>query len=171
MHHFVESGTRLQLFSRLRRRRAPRYAPFARCAAKRGRAPRLRARGGDRSYNLRIRRGATFPRRIARAIVEARSSGGIATSGRLAEVVWAAVPPEYRHGRIHPATRTFQALRIAVNDELGRAERGIALAAELLAPGGTIAVMLIPLPRGQNREDTLPRPRGQGRSGLDYALG
>jgi 16S rRNA (cytosine1402-N4)-methyltransferase len=80
-------------------------------------------------------------RRIARAIVEARRTGGIASSGRLAEVVWAAVPPTYRHGRIHPATRTFQALRIAVNDELGRAERGIGLAAKLLAPGGTIAVI------------------------------
>lgn len=80
-------------------------------------------------------------RRIARAIVEARRSGGIATSGRLAKVVYAAVPPAYRHGRIHPATRTFQALRIAVNDELGRAERGIGLAARLLAPGGTIAVI------------------------------
>jgi 16S rRNA (cytosine1402-N4)-methyltransferase len=80
-------------------------------------------------------------RRIARAIVEARRAGGIATSGRLAEVVRDAVPPAYRHGRIHPATRTFQALRIAVNDELGRAERGIARAAELLAPGGTMAVI------------------------------
>lgn len=80
-------------------------------------------------------------RRIARAIVEARRAGGVATSGRLAEVVWAAVPPAYRHGRIHPATRTFQALRIAVNDELGRAERGIGLAAKLLVPGGTIAVI------------------------------
>jgi len=80
-------------------------------------------------------------RRIARAIVEARRAGGIATSGRLAEVVRAAVPPAYRNGRIHPATRTFQALRIAVNDELGRAERGIGLAAALLAPGGTIAAI------------------------------
>ncbi len=80
-------------------------------------------------------------RRIARAIVEARGTGGIATSGRLAELVRAAVPSSYRYGRIHPATRTFQALRICVNDELGRASRGIALAAELLAPGGTIAVI------------------------------
>jgi 16S rRNA (cytosine1402-N4)-methyltransferase len=80
-------------------------------------------------------------RRIARAIVEARRSGGIKTSGRLAELVRSAVPPSYRYGRIHPATRTFQALRIATNDELGRARRGIALAAALLAPGGTIAVI------------------------------
>jgi 16S rRNA (cytosine1402-N4)-methyltransferase len=42
---------------------------------------------------------------------------------------------------MHPATRTFQALRIAVNDELGRAERGIRLAASLLAPGGILAII------------------------------
>ncbi len=80
-------------------------------------------------------------RRIAAAIVEARRSGGVATSGRLAKIVWDAVPPSYRHGKAHPATRTFQALRIAVNDELGRAERGIRAAAALLAPGGTIGVI------------------------------
>ncbi len=80
-------------------------------------------------------------RRIARAVVEARRKGGVSTTGALAELVWNAVPPAYRHGRIHPATRTFQALRIAVNDELGRAERGIRSAAGLLAPGGTIAVI------------------------------
>jgi len=80
-------------------------------------------------------------RRIARAIVEARRRGPVATTGALAEIVWASVPESYRHGRIHPATRTFQALRIAVNDELGRAERGIRLAAGLLAPGGLLAVI------------------------------
>ncbi len=82
-----------------------------------------------------------YSRRIARAIVEARKAGGIATSGRLADVVAGAVPPAYRHGRIHAATRTFQALRIAVNDELGRAERAIRRAASLLAPGGVVAVI------------------------------
>jgi len=80
-------------------------------------------------------------RRIARAIVDARASGAVATSGRLAKIVWDAVPPSYRHGKVHPATRTFQALRIAVNDELGRAERGIRAAAALLAPGGIIGVI------------------------------
>ncbi len=82
-----------------------------------------------------------YARSIARAIVAARRSGPIATSGRLADIVAGAVPPAYRHGRIHPATRTFQALRIAVNDELGRAERGIRRAASLLAPGGILAVI------------------------------
>jgi len=80
-------------------------------------------------------------RRIARAIVEARRSAPIRTSGRLEEIVFGAVPASYRHGRIHPATRTFQALRIAVNDELGRAARGLARAARLVAPGGRIAVI------------------------------
>ena len=82
-----------------------------------------------------------FSRRIAKAIVEARRSGSIATSKRLAEIVRESVPSSYRHGRIHPATRTFQALRIAVNDELGRAERGIRRAVDLLAPGGIVAVI------------------------------
>lgn len=80
-------------------------------------------------------------RRIAKAIVEARRHGGVRTTAALAELVWNAVPEAYRHGRLHPATRTFQALRIAVNDELGRAERGIRRACELLAPGGLIGVI------------------------------
>lgn len=80
-------------------------------------------------------------RRIARAIVEARGSGAVTSSGRLAKIVWDAVPPAYRRGKVHPATRTFQALRIAVNDELGRAERAIRAAAAILAPGGLIAVI------------------------------
>jgi 16S rRNA (cytosine1402-N4)-methyltransferase len=80
-------------------------------------------------------------RRIAAAIVAARRTGGVRTTGELAELVWNAVPPSYRHGKVHPATRTFQALRIAVNDELGRAERGLRRAAALMAPGGFIAVI------------------------------
>ncbi|MBX3323630.1 MAG: 16S rRNA (cytosine(1402)-N(4))-methyltransferase RsmH [Phycisphaeraceae bacterium] len=61
-------------------------------------------------------------RRIARAIVEARAHSPIETTDRLAEVVARAYPVQARHGPIHPATRTFQALRIAVNDELGNLE-------------------------------------------------
>jgi 16S rRNA (cytosine1402-N4)-methyltransferase len=80
-------------------------------------------------------------RRIAKAIVEARRSGGVKTTAQLAELVWKAVPESYRHGHVHPATRTFQALRIAINDELGRAERGIRSACALLAPGGVIAII------------------------------
>ena len=80
-------------------------------------------------------------RRIASAIVAARRTGGVRTTGALAELVWGAVPPSYRHGKVHPATRTFQALRIAVNDELVRAERGLRSAVALLAPGGLVAVI------------------------------
>ena len=51
------------------------------------------------------------------------------------------MPASYRHGRIHPATRTFQALRIAVNDELGAVREGLASAWEMLQPQGRIAVI------------------------------
>ncbi len=79
-------------------------------------------------------------RRIARAIVEARP---IMTTRTLAEVVArAAPPPRNRGGRhIHPATRTFQALRIAVNDELGALERALPQAVERLKRGGRLAVI------------------------------
>jgi 16S rRNA (cytosine1402-N4)-methyltransferase len=80
-------------------------------------------------------------RRIARAIVEARSQTRIQTTAELASIIEHAVPAAYRHGRIHPATRSFQALRIAVNEELGRAERGIRAAAAILAPGGILGVI------------------------------
>lgn len=77
-------------------------------------------------------------RRIARRIVERRPH---ATTQDLADAVWGAYPPGDRHGRIHPATRTFQALRIAVNDELGALEPALMAAAARLAPGGRIVVM------------------------------
>jgi 16S rRNA (cytosine1402-N4)-methyltransferase len=80
-------------------------------------------------------------RRIAAGIVEARTRGPIATTKELAEIIWRAVPPSYRHGRIHPATRTFQALRIAVNGELARLERGIPLVLDQLVPGGRFAII------------------------------
>ena len=80
-------------------------------------------------------------RRIAKAIVEARTRSPVRSSAKLADVVRGAVPAAYRHGRIHPATRTFQALRIAVNSELARVERALPLAAELLAPGGILSVI------------------------------
>jgi 16S rRNA (cytosine1402-N4)-methyltransferase len=78
-------------------------------------------------------------RRIARAIAAARAAAPIATTGRLASVVRGAVA-RGRDG-IDPATRTFQALRIAVNDELGEIERGLAAAERLLRPGGRLAVV------------------------------
>ena len=82
-------------------------------------------------------------RRIARAIVEARGAGRIERTLQLAEIVRAAVRPQAkpRGETIHPATRTFQALRIAVNDELAEVDAGLAAAERLLAPGGRLAVV------------------------------
>lgn len=78
-------------------------------------------------------------RRIARAIVRARAEAPIETTGRLASVIRSVLPPD-RSG-IDPATRSFQALRIQVNDELGEIERGLAQAVQLLAPGGRLVVV------------------------------
>lgn len=76
--------------------------------------------------------------RIADAIFHARKQERIVRTTQLAELVEAVVP---RRGRIHPATKVFQALRIAVNDELGELERVLPAAADLLAPGGRLAVI------------------------------
>jgi len=82
-----------------------------------------------------------FARPIASRLVRERGKGPITTSARLAAVVAAAVPAERRHGRTHPATRTFQALRIAVNRELEQVETGVREAARVLAPEGRIGVI------------------------------
>ncbi len=78
-------------------------------------------------------------RRIARAIVQARSEAPIATTGQLAAIIRRVVPKD--GSGIDPATRSFQALRIRVNDELGQIERALAQAAALLAPGGRLVVV------------------------------
>jgi 16S rRNA (cytosine1402-N4)-methyltransferase len=80
-----------------------------------------------------------FARRIARAIDAARQRRPIRRTTELAEIVRAAVP-QSEPGQ-DPATRTFQALRIAVNDELGELDRGLAAAEQLLMPGGRLAVV------------------------------
>ncbi|MBI3819603.1 MAG: 16S rRNA (cytosine(1402)-N(4))-methyltransferase RsmH [Planctomycetes bacterium] len=81
-------------------------------------------------------------RRVARAIVEARQRARIARTLELAEIVKKAVPYSRADaGRIHPATRTFQALRIYVNGELDELNVGLDAALELLAPGGRLAVL------------------------------
>jgi len=82
-----------------------------------------------------------FSRQIAKAIVEARRKTRITTTNALVDVVKAAVPGGYRNGPLHPATRTFQALRIAVNDELMALSEGLAGAFESLKPGGKMAVV------------------------------
>jgi 16S rRNA (cytosine1402-N4)-methyltransferase len=80
-------------------------------------------------------------RRIARRLVEARGRAPIRTTRQLADVVASAIPPHRRPRRIHPATRTFQALRIAVNDELGGLETALPQGAEILADGGRFGVI------------------------------
>lgn len=79
-----------------------------------------------------------FAYKIAQAIARERRAARIDSTARLADIVKGTVPSKVRYGRIHPATRTFQALRIAVNDELGRIERGLAAAVECLAEGGLV---------------------------------
>lgn len=80
-----------------------------------------------------------FARRIARAIVKTRETAAIERTAQLAEIVRSAVPgpPSPRH----PATRTFQALRIFINDELGALDQALADGIELLAPGGRFVVI------------------------------
>lgn len=82
-----------------------------------------------------------FARRIAREIVEARETAPIMTSGQLAEIALRAVPAFYSIGRTHPATKTFQALRIAVNDELGSLSEVLIKGFHVLKPGGRMAII------------------------------
>ena len=82
-----------------------------------------------------------YSRRIARAIVEARKRSKIETTDGLAALIERAVPASYRHGPIHPATRTFQALRIAVNGELSRLESLLDSALHVLENGGRLGVI------------------------------
>ncbi|MBU0613984.1 16S rRNA (cytosine(1402)-N(4))-methyltransferase RsmH [Patescibacteria group bacterium] len=77
-------------------------------------------------------------REIAKAILEARKKERITTTKRLADIVYLTVK---RRGKAHPATKVFQALRIAVNDELGEVEKGINSAVHLLKSGGRIAII------------------------------
>ncbi len=79
-----------------------------------------------------------FARRVARAIVAARREAPLTRTAELARIVRAAVPAS---GGIDPATRTFQALRMEVNDELGELERALLAAERLLAPGGRLAIV------------------------------
>lgn len=82
-----------------------------------------------------------FAPRIAMAICEARQKGSIETTTELARIVAAAIPRRAWPRRIHPATRTFQALRIAVNDELNRLEIFLDRAPHFLKPGGRLVVI------------------------------
>lgn len=81
-----------------------------------------------------------FARKIAGAVVKAREAKEIATTGELKEIIEKAVPKRF-HGKIHPATKTFQALRIATNDEFRALEVGLQKAWEAIGEGGRIGVI------------------------------
>jgi 16S rRNA (cytosine1402-N4)-methyltransferase len=80
-------------------------------------------------------------RKIARRIVTRRTETPFETTSDLAYVVRGCYPPKDRRGRIHPATRTFQALRIAVNDEMGVLDRLLAQLPDVLTPGGRAGII------------------------------
>ncbi|MCY1152125.1 MAG: 16S rRNA (cytosine(1402)-N(4))-methyltransferase RsmH [Sphaerochaetaceae bacterium] len=82
-----------------------------------------------------------YSRRIAKAICEARGLKKIESSNELETIIFNCVPQNYKHGRLHPATRTFQALRIEVNNELDRIESTIINATKALKVGGRMAVI------------------------------
>lgn len=82
-----------------------------------------------------------YARRIARAIVETRGESPIKTTFELVDIIKSAVPASYRNGKTNPATKTFQAIRIAVNEELEVLKTALAEGFELLAPGGRFAII------------------------------
>ena len=82
-----------------------------------------------------------YSRRIARAIVRVRRQSPLRSTMDLSRVIRESVPRSYRSGRLHPATRTFQAFRMAVNDELGSLQTGLDEVIDVLAPGGRLCVI------------------------------
>ncbi|MGE0581814.1 MAG: 16S rRNA (cytosine(1402)-N(4))-methyltransferase RsmH [Steroidobacteraceae bacterium] len=103
-----------------------------------------------------------YARRVAEAIVAARARAPIERTRQLAEIVAGAV--RTRDGK-HPATRSFQALRMHVNDELGQLRRGLESAADLLAPGGRLAVIAF-----HSLEDRLAKDFLRRESSIDPVL-
>lgn len=82
-----------------------------------------------------------YAKRIAKKIVEIRKDKEIKTTDDLVEIIKQAVPAIYQRGKIHFATKTFQAIRMAVNDELGALQEGLVKAFERLSIGGRMAVI------------------------------
>lgn len=105
-----------------------------------------------------------FAKRIAKAIVTARAQGAIVSTRQLAQLAEAATPVKDKHK--HPATRTFQAIRIAVNQELDEIAKALEQAAEVLKPGGRLVVISF-----HSLEDRLVKRFIRGESGYKYDPG
>ena len=106
-----------------------------------------------------------YSRRIARGIVESRAERPIETTFDLVDVIKRATPTKYHHGKIHPATKTFQALRITVNDEIEALKEGLVKGFERLAVGGRMAIISFHsiedrLVKNFYREQSTPREDG-----------
>jgi 16S rRNA (cytosine1402-N4)-methyltransferase len=82
-----------------------------------------------------------YAKRIAKKIIEAREIKEIKTTSELVEIIREAVPAVYRRGKIHFATKTFQAIRVAVNDELGALKEGLNRGFDKLSKGGRMSVI------------------------------
>ena len=82
-----------------------------------------------------------YAKRIAKNIAEARETKPISTTAELMEIIRQSVPAAYRKGKIHFATKTFQAIRMAVNDEVGALQEGLRKGFDLLSAGGRMAVI------------------------------
>jgi 16S rRNA (cytosine1402-N4)-methyltransferase len=85
--------------------------------------------------------GERYSRRIARAVVEARRKAALTDTSALEKLIWEAVPASYRHRRLHPATKAFQALRVEVNGELKNLPGLLEAAFSALRPGGRLGVI------------------------------
>ncbi|MEI6478799.1 MAG: 16S rRNA (cytosine(1402)-N(4))-methyltransferase RsmH [bacterium] len=90
---------------------------------------------------IRFYGGENIAGRIARAIVEARRKAPIKDSKELAEIIYNVVPAKFRKMKIHPATKTFQAIRVVVNDEIESLKEGLEKAVDRLSKGGRISVI------------------------------
>lgn len=101
--------------------------------------------------------GERLAHKFAKAIVIARKLKRFETTADLVGLIVDLTSPGYEHGRIHPATRVFQALRIAVNDEMGNLEKALPQAARLLLPGGRMLVITF-----HSLEDHLVKEFGRG---------
>ena len=108
-------------------------------------------------------------RRVVRALVAARGSGALARTASLAAVIAEAIPARDRHAsKIHPATRSFQGLRIAINDEIGAIERALPAAFDRLVPGGVLCVISFHSLEDRPAKQFFRRMCGQPESASDH---